>query len=59
MRPQASAFSRHVRVPGRGCSVKRFEVVDQEPSIQPKKIKDFIAARTELSVKPRWVVVDR
>jgi hypothetical protein len=35
----------------------RFEVVGSEPSIAPKKIKDFIEERTELSLKPQWAVV--
>ena len=34
-----------------------FEVVGAEPSILPKKIKDFIDERTELALKAQWVVV--
>ncbi len=34
-----------------------FEVVGEEPSILPKKIKDFIAERTELTLKARWAAV--
>jgi hypothetical protein len=34
-----------------------FEVVGEEPSILPKKIKDFIAERTELTLKAQWSVV--
>jgi hypothetical protein len=31
--------------------------VGEEPSILPKKLKDFIAERTELTMKARWAVV--
>jgi len=41
---------------GEGVDLK-FEVVGEEPSITPKKIKDFIAERTELALKPYWAVV--
>jgi hypothetical protein len=34
-----------------------FEVVGEEPSIKPIKIKEFIGERTELTVKPSWAVV--
>ena len=36
-----------------------FEVLDAEPSINPKKIKTFIDEKTELSIKPQWVVVSK
>lgn len=34
-----------------------FEVLDSEPSIKPKKIKEYIADKTDLTVKPEWTVV--
>lgn len=33
------------------------EVLEAEPSITTKKIKDFVSAQTELTVKPAWSVV--
>src|SRR6478736_6518102 len=33
------------------------EVLEAEPNIKPVKIKDFISAQTELTVKPKWSVV--
>ena len=43
---------------GDGMELK-FEVLEEEPNIQVKKIKDYIEARTELSLKPQWLVVTR
>ncbi|MFO0905528.1 MAG: hypothetical protein U0939_21135 [Pirellulales bacterium] len=33
------------------------EVLEAEPNLPTKKIKDFISAATELTVKPQWLVV--
>ncbi|MCU0878972.1 MAG: hypothetical protein MUF06_14400 [Pirellulaceae bacterium] len=41
---------------GEGVSLT-FEVLDSEPSIKAKKIKEFIAEKTDLTVKPEWKVV--
>jgi hypothetical protein len=41
---------------GEGVSLT-FEVLDSEPSIKAKKIKEYIAEKTELTVKPEWKVV--
>lgn len=41
---------------GEGADLK-FEVEGKEPSIQPKKIKDFIEEQTDLTLKPYWSVV--
>jgi hypothetical protein len=41
---------------GEGVSLT-FEVLDSEPSIKPKKIKEYIAEKTDLTVKPEWKVV--
>jgi hypothetical protein len=35
-----------------------FKVVGQEPSVKVTKLKEFIAEQTEMTVKPRWEVVN-
>jgi hypothetical protein len=34
-----------------------FEITGSEPSITPKRIKDYIADNTDLTLKPKWTVV--
>ena len=43
-------------VVGEGMELS-FQIVGSEPSITPKKIRDFISEQTDLTLKPRWTVV--
>ncbi|MDX1945893.1 MAG: hypothetical protein SFU86_10890 [Pirellulaceae bacterium] len=39
--------------------ILKFEVLEAEPSINTKKIKEFISERTEITTKPEWSVVTK
>jgi len=43
-------------VVGNGADLA-FQVLGEEPSVKPTKLKELIATQTELTTKPRWEVV--